>query len=106
MDKDEKVSAALLIDSVSSVSVLNITIQDSKGYVILAVNMMGMSVIESSVFSANNIQTEQYNAVGGNALTFYSNNHPYNISGTMYFTIKNSYFMDGTDNSQAKCLYS
>ena len=99
--KGEIALAALLLQSVNSIRIINVTIQNSKGYGLLAVNMLGVSIIESSVFLENNLQTKLNNEVGGNALIFYSHYHPCSTSDTVYLIVNNSYFLNGSSSSSS-----
>ena len=97
--KKENAVAALLLENVLSVSIENIIITRSRGYGLLAVNMLGESVIDSSMFAQNNLKTEQNNTMGGNVLMIYINQPPYKKLRMAFLRISNSYFLNGSDNS-------
>ena len=104
--KRENAAAALLLDNVVSVSIINMTIQNCLGYGLLAVNMLGVSVIESSTFSENNIQTETNNGAGGNALILYSDDHFYSTqTDTVYLMINNCYFLNGSNGFKSMSAF-
>ena len=101
----ENAVAALLLESVFSVSIENTIITRSRGYGLLAVNVLGESVIDSSMFTQNNLETDQHNTMGGNVLIIFSYGHLYKKSKMAYLRISHSYFLNGSDNSPKDCKY-
>ena len=89
--------ATILLENVSNVNVSNVTISRSKGYGLLAVNLLGESVIEASTFARNNLETVENKTMGGNALLIFLNDYYYSNTS---LKINNSYFFNGSDNSK------
>ena len=102
-------AAALILDSIFTVSIFNVSIQNNVGYGLLAVNLLGLSIIDSSTFLENNMQTEQSNTMGGNVFIFYAElHHHYGTSdnGAVNLTINNSHFLNGSANSKTDCNHN
>ena len=100
----EKVKASLVLVNSCHISITKIVIRNSVGYGLFAINLMGKSAIDSSIFINNNNPQKQKivavnNTVGGNAFILYSDNHPYSEFVQSYLSIKNSLFQNGSSNS-------
>ena len=92
----EKTVAAVRLDNTVSVTIINITVSDSSGYGLLALNSFGNTVIESSKFFRNNVHRKSEINMGGNALFGYLSKK---LNFPASLLISNSVFSNGSDNS-------
>lgn len=95
------INAALKIHDTHSLTLKNITVRDSYGYGLLALNTLGDTTIINSKFYRNGgrlkaIKGVSKNGVGGNALFIFRNMLPmYHVH--IHITISNSEFAHGTE---------
>ena len=96
----ESVAVALLLQNIESCALVNVTIHNSKGCGLLALNLLGISIIELCTFSSNNVQTELEKRMGGNALFLYHYGNLNDESTSAYLSISNTYILNGIDSSE------
>ena len=106
--------AAIAVANVDSVHMEHVTVKQSRGYGLFAINMLGRSSIDSCTFQYSNSQkfavgeitrpkfVTPSKLVGGNAMIIFFNCTFYRLSTMMTtnLSIRNSFFQNGSDNSE------
>ena len=105
--------AALAVANVDSVHMEHVTVKQSRGYGLFAINMLGRSSIDSCTFQDSNSQkfavgeinkpglVTPRKHVGGNAMIIFFNCRSTLMTlMTTNLSIRNSFFQNGSDNSE------
>ena len=107
--------AAIAVANVDSVHMEHVTVKQSRGYGLFAINMLGKSSIDSCTFQDSNSQkftvgeitrpkfVTPSKLVGGNAMIiFFDYRSTLMTLMTTNLSIRNSFFQNGSDNSEQK----